>query len=509
MKTLTAIDKQLLKYKQISLDQLESQLKSFKDGFPPLEIGKVATLNDGIMQVEHQQMNAYIDTWKTYQKLNKQIIKFVPASGAATRMFNDLYAFLNGKEAFPSQPSVIQFFQHIHLFAFYDHLNAACFQSHSMFIPELMQQNQLKKIIQTLLDSHGLNYGNLPKALLLFHHYPSETRTPLQEHLVESAQYAANAEDHVQLHFTVSPNHAQLFQNHLEGHLAYYEEMMKVHFDVSFSEQKSHTDTIAVDLNNNLFRDANGDLVFRPGGHGALIENLNDIDADIIFIKNIDNVTTDQLRKPTITYKQLLGGILVETKRQLFAFLHELDQPDTITSDRLQEMITYCKKHLNIEHPMLETTDRSKLIAFLHQTFNRPTRVCGMVVNQGEPGGGPYFVRGKDGGLSLQIVESSQIDLNNPHQKELLKKSTHFNPVDIVCAVKNYKGKKFNLKQHIDPATGFIAQKSKDGKVLKALELPGLWNGAMSDWNTIFVDVPLATFSPVKTVNDLLRPEHR
>ncbi len=509
MKTLSPADLQLLKKKGITLEQIENQLRAFVNGFSPLDIEKAATIGDGILNVEGHEIDHYLLSWKEYQHQNKQIVKFVPASGAATRMFSELFAFLNSHENEPSTTHLVQFFQHIADFAFYDHLNAICFQHTGKAIPELILQRDFKPIIDLLLNIEGLNYGSLPKALLLFHRYLTETRTPVQEHLVEGALYAANAAQQVQLHFTISADHESLFKSHLKGQIPYYEELMKVHYKVSFSQQKPATDTIAADLQNEPFREKDGTLVFRPGGHGALIENLNGIDADIIFIKNIDNITTDKLRKPTTTYKQLLAGILVETKHQIFAFLNELENPDAVSTERLTEMKLFCEKQLNIHHPIMQQDNRLELIAFLLRAFNRPIRVCGMVANEGEPGGGPYFVRSQNGSTSLQILESSQIDINKSDQAALLQKATHFNPVDLVCAVRNYKGEKFDLRRFVDPNTGFIAQKTKNGKPLKALELPGLWNGAMSDWNTLFVDVPLATFSPVKTVNDLLRPEHR
>lgn len=509
MKTLSSSDLQLLKEKGITIEQIETQLHAFVNGFPPLDIEKAATVGDGILKVEGHEIDHYLLLWKAYQQQNKQIVKFVPASGAATRMFSELFSFLGSRDNAPMQPHLVQFFNHITDFAFYDHLNAICFQHAGMAIPELIVKHKYKTVIDLLLNAEGMNYGNLPKALLLFHRYLTETRTPIQEHLVEGALYAANAQQHVQLHFTISGEHKPLFKAHLQGQIPYYEEKMNVHYDVTFSQQQPATDTIAVDMQNEPFRDADGSLVFRPGGHGALIENLNGINADIIFIKNIDNVTTDKLRKPTITYKQLLAGILVETKHQIFDFLRKLEKPETVSAEQLAEMKQFCEMLLNVHHPLFQQDNRAELIAYLTNTFNRPIRVCGMVANEDEPGGGPYFVRKQEGGTSLQILESSQIDTNKPDQAALLKQASHFNPVDLVCAVRNYKGEKFDLRKFVDPNSGFIAQKSKNGKPLKALELPGLWNGAMSDWNTIFVDVPLATFSPVKTVNDLLRPEHR
>ena len=341
----------------------------------------------------------------------------------------------------------------------------------------------------------------------MFHNYPDGPRTPLEEHLVEGALYAADDKGKVDVHFTVSPEHRSMFENLVADNAGKYEKEFDVNYRVTFSEQKSSTDTIAADMNNQPFRDK-GHLLFRPGGHGALIENLNDLDTDIVFIKNIDNVVPDRLKADTIQYKKLIAGVLVDLQRQAFEYL-ELLENGTYTHDQVMEIIQFLQKKLYCKNPDIKNLEDAELVLYLKNKLNRPMRVCGMVKNVGEPGGGPFLAYNPDGTISLQILESSQIDMNDPVKKAMFEGGTHFNPVDLVCAVRNYKGEKFDLNQYVDPATGLIAYKSKSGKELKALELPGLWNGAMSDWDTVFVEVPLTTFNPVKTVNDLLREKHQ
>jgi hypothetical protein len=507
MNTFSNTDVELLKSKGISIETCNEQLRCFADGFPNLEIEKAAEINDGILQIDSSQINHYIEFWTQFLSENKKITKFVPASGAASRMFKNLFEFLDGESDIPVSSFEKKFFSEIEHFAFYDTLNTSCFHNEGRTIPQLIETGEYKKIAHNLLDEKGLNYQNLPKGLLLFHRYADETRTPVQEHLAEGAAYAATVAGDVNIHFTVSTEHRKLFEQHVKEQLAILTKKSDKHYHVTFSEQKPSTDTLAADTENQPFRD-NGKLVFRPGGHGALIENLNDINADIVFIKNIDNVTTDKLKKPTITYKRLLAGILVQTQKQIFGFMHELDNAD-ISDAKLEIIKQFCKTKLSIHHPAFDSLNREVLVGLLRNKLNRPLRVCGMVRNEGEPGGGPYIAINPDGTASPQILESSQIDTSDPVKAELMQKATHFNPVDLVCAIRDYKGKKFDLPRYVDKNTGFISLKSKNGKELKALELPGLWNGAMSDWNTIFVDTPVETFSPVKTVNDLLRPEHQ
>ncbi|HBA13136.1 MAG TPA: DUF4301 domain-containing protein, partial [Bacteroidales bacterium] len=332
-------------------------------------------------------------------------------------------------------------------------------------------------------------------------------RTPLEEHMAEGAMYALGADGVAHLHFTVSPEHRDLFRALAEKSSKGLSKRFGIVYDITFSEQKKSTDTVASDMDGKPFRNEDGSILFRPGGHGALIENLNELDADVVFVKNIDNVVPDNLKSDTVTYKKLLAGILVSVQNRIFDYLRLLDS-DKCTPDKLRVISDFVRNTLCCRKPGLDEMSADELATWLHSRLNRPLRVCGMVRNVGEPGGGPFLAYNSDGTISLQILESSQINLADPVKKEMFTKGTHFNPVDLVCGLKGYKGDRFNLPDYVDKNTGFVSQKSSGGRKLKALELPGLWNGAMSDWNTIFVEVPLTTFNPVKTVNDLLRPQH-
>jgi len=504
---LNTSDKTILQNRGISIPQIEEQLKSFATGFPFLEIRGAAEPGKGITQISEDELQATLNAWEEYLKSQATIIKFVPASGAASRMFKDLFEFLDSDKNEPVNAFEHKFFDEIEKFAFYEDLNETCKQNNKLSISELIASKQHKPIVSNLLLNNGLNYGALPKGLLKFHSYPAQKRTPMQEHLVEGALYAKNKSNTVNIHFTVSKEHRALFEKHLNESVSIFEKHFGVTYKVSFSEQKPSTDTIAADENNQPFRDKDN-LVFRPGGHGALIENLNDLDGDIIFIKNIDNVVPDSLKQTTVTYKKVIAGILINLQQQSFAYLRELEN-ESISTAKLSIIAQFCETKLNNHHENLHALSQSELRLYLIGKLNRPMRVCGMVKNVGEPGGGPFLTVNSDGTISPQILESSQINLNNPSDKEKMQQSTHFNPVDLVCAVKNYRDEKFDLLKYVDKNTGFISLKSKNGKELKALELPGLWNGAMSDWNTIFVEVPIETFNPVKTVNDLLRTQHQ
>ncbi len=490
-------DKRLIAKKGISENHIEQQLKDFRTGFPFLKIDAPASIeNGGVKKPSQSEQEHYIKAWEKYIAGGKEIVKFVPASGAASRMFKDMFSFLDAKYDNPETEFEKTFFTNIHQFAFFEVLNTIA------DIDKLLQNGQYKDICANMLEKEGLNYGNLPKGMLLFHSYTDGARTPMEEHLVEGALYA-NSGKKVKIHFTVSAEHLDYFMNKVEEKLPYFEQKYGVKYDITFSEQKPSTDTIAATSNNEPFRDEQGNLVFRPGGHGALIENLNDIDADIIFIKNIDNVVPDRLKGETVKYKKLLAGMLVSLQQKSFEYLKALDSG--ADEMKIKEIAEFLEKQLCC-HP----AKRQKIDAdYLKHKLNRPMRICGMVKNVGEPGGGPFLAYNRDGSISLQILESNQIDKSNAEYMRMFKEGTHFNPVDLVCAVKNYKGEHFTLPDYVDKSTGFISSKSKNGKELKALELPGLWNGAMSDWNTIFVEVPLITFNPVKTVNDLLRKEHQ
>ena len=504
---ITPQDKELLTQKGISEEQIAEQLACFEKGFPYLKLAAAASLEKGILAPAADEQKLYLDAWDAYTRTDKVVVKFVPASGAASRMFKNLFEFLGADYDAPETKFEKTFFEQIEKFAFYDDLNAACEKMSGKDISALVSEGNYKAVVAALLEAAGLNYGALPKGLLKFHRYEDGNRTPLEEHLVEGALYAANKNGKVNVHFTVSPEHRRLFEVLVADKAAVYAKKYGVDYNVTFSEQKPSTDTIAADMDNRPFRD-NGKLLFRPGGHGALIENLNDLDADVIFIKNIDNVVPDKLKGDTVLYKKLIAGVLVALQQKAFAYLELLDS-GRYTHEQVIEILQFLQKKLFCKNPETKNLEDAELVLYLKEKLNRPMRVCGMVKNVGEPGGGPFLAYNSDGTISLQILESSQIDMDDSEKKEMFEKGTHFNPVDLVCAVRDYKGHKFDLTNFVDKATGFISYKSKNGKDLKALELPGLWNGAMSDWNTVFVEVPLGTFNPVKTVNDLLRDQHQ
>ena len=504
---LTVEDKNYLAAKGITEEQITRQLDCFKKGFPYLKLAAAASVDNGILSPDGDALKLYLRVWDTYIQSERKVVKFVPASGAASRMFKNLFGFLEAEYNEPQTDFEKEFFAKITNFAFYDDLNAACQKTAGKDIPTLLADGQYKPVVAALLEEAGLNYGQLPKGLLKFHRYDAGARTPVEEHLVEGALYATNRSGLVNVHFTVSPEHRALFEKLVEEKANLFAKRYGVHYEVSFSEQKSSTDTIAADENNEPFR-VDGKLFFRPGGHGALIENLNDLDADIVFIKNIDNVVPDKFKSDTITYKKLLAGVLVTLQQKVFGYLQLLES-GKYTHEQVIDILQFLQRELFCKLPDTKLLEDTELVVYLKKKLNRPMRVCGMVKNVGEPGGGPFLAYNPDGTISLQILESSQIDMNDPEKKAMFEQGTHFNPVDLVCAIRNYKGEKFDLTKYVDPATGFISSKSKSGRNLKALELPGLWNGAMSDWNTVFVEVPLTTFNPVKTVNDLLRKQHQ
>lgn len=503
----TPQDMELLREKGITQEQIDMQLSYFDTGFPFLSVVSAASVGNGIMKLEEGDERIYLEAWQEFLDSGKKVTKFVPASGAASRMFKDLFAFLDADYDLPTNRFEKDFFDNISLFAFFGKLDETCRGLYSKGVEALCGEGRYKDVVRALLGAEGLDYGNMPKGLLLFHKYPEGNRTPVGEHLTEGTYYARNKEGAVDVHFTVSPEHQEMFELLVAARKLSYEFKLGATFSVSYSVQKPSTDTISVDMDNHPFRNEDGSLLFRPGGHGALIENLNDIDADVIFIKNIDNVVHDRLKEEEAHYKKLLAGILVAMQRKTHAYLDRLESNE-VSAGELKEMLAFTENELSISHPESFPTE-DDLRKYLKKKLDRPFRVCGMVKNQGEPGGGPFIVVNPDGTSSLQILESSQINKEDPAALDAFKNGSHFNPVDVVCGVKCNKGNKYDLTEFVDKNTGFISYKSKNGKELKALELPGLWNGAMSDWNTVFVEVPVSTFNPVKTVNDLLRPEHQ
>lgn len=509
----TEKDIQQLKEKGISVKQVENQLNNFVNGFPYIRLVRTATLGNGIKAVSSNEIHEFINKYEREANLIR--LKFVPASGAATRMFKALFEFESAFSMSGFDSSILaneaykhvkEFFENLKKFAFYPALENLLAHS-GKEINKLMQTSHFNEILDALLGVDGMNYRNLPKGLILFHRYNEGNRTAVEEHLAEGAAYAKNANNVVKIHLTVSPEHLDAFKqtiNHARDKLG---KVYGVSYEITFSDQKSSTDTVAVDKENQLFRDSNGRLLFRPAGHGALLENLCDLDADIIFIKNIDNVVPDHLSSDTVRFKKVLAGLLLHLREKIFGYLHELGKK-SIANDTLKAIRNFLEKDLCIHFSQKKLSDAEQKELF-YKKLNRPIRVCGMVKNTGEPGGGPFWAENPDGTVSLQIVETSQIDMKNMFQQTTHGSSTHFNPVDIVCTIKDYKGEKFDLHKRVDHSTGFISKKSKNGVSLKAQELPGLWNGSMSDWNTVFVEVPATTFNPVKTVNDLFRHEHQ
>ena len=503
----------------IPFENILKQIEIFKKGIPFVKLKKPCIVGDGIKVIPKEKKD---DFTKHFQKAagSGRVMKFVPASGAATRMFKKLHSMLltvknvdrQSLQDLVSQDNedakaVDIFIKNIHKFAFYDELKSAL-SNNGYEIEKLLGEGNYTEIIKHTLHSQGLNYACQPKGSILFHRYPEGSRTAFEEHLVEALNYAADDNNTAKIHFTISPEHKLLAEKIINSAVNKYEKKgYKIR--VGYSFQKPSTDTIAVTIDNKPFKDKDGKLVFRPAGHGALLENLNDLNGDIIFIKNIDNLVTDHLRDETYIYKKLLAGYLIEIQEKVYGYLQMLEKQSTADSN-INEIKNFAVNELS-----LYIDDKFNSLNFdekqnaLFKLLNRPIRVCGMVKNEGHPGGGPFWIEDKDGSVSLQIVEKTQIDINDEQQKKILESSTHFNPVDLVCAVRNYKGEVFNLPDFTDPGSGLITIKSKDGKELKALELPGLWNGSMANWITVFIEVPKITFNPVKEVNDLLKPEHQ
>ncbi|MCK5028418.1 MAG: DUF4301 family protein [Bacteroidales bacterium] len=506
----TEKDIQQIKEQGLTVDKVKTQINDFESGFPFLNIYKPATINEGIVRLDDNKISAFV---KLFEDVNPDTLKFVPASGAASRMFKFLFEFYEiAKEQYGNIDQVGNvdvkiFFTNIRKFAFYNKLNEVL-KAKDFDVENLLEQGRYKEILKYFLFEEGLNYGQKPKGILLFHINNNSAKTAFEEHLIEGINYTKSANNKVKIHFTISVEHQEMFKKLVSKSVKKLEDNFSVKFEISFSQQKPSTDMIAVDLNNDLFRNNDGSLLFRPGGHGALIENLNDLDAEIIFIKNIDNVVPEKLKETTIKYKKALAGILLSYQEKIFNYIDKIESND-FDCELTQEIEQFIKQELSYDFVKYEKMDLGICKKRLLEILNKPIRVCGMVKNEDEPGGGPFRVIQSNGAVNLQIVESSQINQDDAQQVSLLKLSSHFNPVDLVCAIKDYKGDKFDLLKYRDPNTGFISKKSKDGKELKAQELPGLWNGAMAKWNTIFVEVPIETFNPVKTVNDLLRPEHQ
>jgi hypothetical protein len=511
-------DKEQISRHGADISTIEQQIQRFKEGFPYADITEAAGISNGIFRFDDAHVK---ELEKKFDALSagRQVVKFSPASGAASRMFSALFAFralyhddpaeLPSLQADKALQPVFSFIEQITRFAFYDQLKSRL-AADGHDIEDLLTKKSFNTIIDYLLTEKGLGYASLPKALLGFHKYENSVRTAAEEHLIEAAHYCRNSNSETHIHFTLSPEHIDAFEGLMAKVLPEYERSAGTKFIITHSIQKPSTDTIAVDMEYRPFRDDDSSLVFRPGGHGALISNLGDIDADIAFIKNIDNIVPDRLKAETYRYKKVIGGLLMAMQEKVNNFLRILSSNALLPAETIHEISDFCGNELMIRFmDEYHKFDDAGKCACLFSKLNRPMRVCGMVKNEGEPGGGPFWVRNSKGEISLQIIESSQIDLKDVQKKKIFETATHFNPVDLVCSLKDFRGKRFDLQQFIDPATGFISVKTHNGRQLKAQELPGLWNGAMADWITLFVEVPVITFNPVKTVNDLLRAEHR
>ena len=492
---LTEIDIEYLKEKGLNLEDVEAQVRDLKRGTQYLDITKPAVVNDGILHLSEEQQKEFLRYYEALRK-SKSMVKFVPASGAATRMFKNLYAYLEDSVL---TDYIQEFITNIHLFAFCKELESSLLLD-GYNMDALIKEKKYNLIISFLLEEKGLNYGSLPKGLLSFHKCQEQVQTPIDEHLKEAKAYLGEAP---KLVFTISEIYTSLFEQKIKDGV----ENLAFEIDYQLCYQKAKTDTIAVGLNFEIVKDEQNKILMRPGGHGSLISNLDEIDTDIIFIKNIDNVVSQSLLENNIQYKKILVGVLFSYQEQIFTYQSKLKDSE-ITADLLEEIYIFLVQNLGIKNFKWQKFTKKEKISYLKSKINRPLRVCGMVKNTGEPGGGPFWVS-KNKEESLQIVESSQIDLSKEKYKVIFNKSSYFNPVDLVCAVKNYKGEKYNLLDFVDKNSFFISKKSYKGKDILALEHPGLWNGGMSDWNTVFVAVPLQTFAPVKMINDLLKEEHQ
>ena len=505
---LTENDLRLLIKEGLCTERINEQLEIFTQGIPFTQVVTAASSGNGIELIGKENQLQLVDLFES-NKDDLDIVKFVPASGAATRMFAFLYQFLN--EFDPEKiklndylksgnyTALNKFLKSLKDFAFVDQVRKKIRENY----PEYRMGTKGMRaylFVNMMLNKKGLNFSDMPKGLIPFHKYSNYSTTAFEEQLYESSFYAS-ANDEAFLHFTFSEKDVEFFKSEFEDVKKRVSKKTKTEFNISYSFQKKETQTIAVTEKLHPARNSNGELILRPSGHGALLENLNDIDADVIFIKNIDNVVIEELAEKNAFYKKMLAGKLLWLQSKVFGYLRALLEGEA-DNELVRDVKSFLWNELNIK-------DIPENVEKITAILNRPIRICGVVKNTGAAGGGPFWVKSTTGVTTLQIVELAQIDMKDPRQKAIVNKATHFNPVDIVCGIRNYKGEKFDLSKYSDPNTGFITSKSENGVAFKALELPGLWNGGMANWNTALVEVPLSTFNPVKTVNDLLSKEHR
>ncbi len=517
---LSQNDIEQIEHHGLDVELVKEQVRLFEKGAPYAKLARPCTAGDGIRQLQGDAPHRFV---RLYEQAagSRKLMKFVPASGAATRMFKSLLTVFNQHPEIKRQTiadtvaeegdeydDVLTFIDQIDRFAFYEALIKKMAED-CRDLEYYREHEDFARIIDYVLSEKGLNYAQKPKGQILFHRYADGARTAFEEHLVEAAEYVRDARGHCVLHLTVSPEHETGFHRLLEESAPAYEQAYSVRYDVTFSRQHPSTDTLAVDLENRPFRESDGSLLFRPGGHGSLIENLNALEGDIVFIKNVDNVVPDRLKSDTFLWKKALAGYLLDLEKKIRKHLDRLTG-ETPDADAIDAAVEFVETDLSVTLPeRVKNAPAEERRTCLVDRLDRPLRVCGMVPSSGEPGGGPFWVKEDDGSVSIQIVESAQIDPDAPDQQEILKSLTHFNPVDIVCSLRNSRGEPYDLRHFVDKRAIFISKKSMDGKDLKALEHPGLWNGGMAWWNTVFVEVPLTTFNPVKAVNDLLRDAHQ
>lgn len=509
------LDIEQIKRLGLNLSDVDKQLEHYESPSSCVNLKAFATIDNGIVKLSESEQNELIEYYET-QKNSLSVVKFTPASGAASRMFKMLHEFLAvydpQKESINSYinknkiTELFLFFVTVEKLPFHD--NAVTLMRKTKPDYDLLTLDQKRLLfVKTILEDTALNYSNFPKGLLPFHKYKNHISTAFEEHMFEAAKYAS-VNGKAVLHFTISKTHLKQFESKLAEIQKTVESKTDTAFEITFSNQESTTDVLAVDLKNQPFRLKNK-LLFRPSGHGALIKNLNQIDADIVFIKNIDNVVVNKYLDEVTRYKKALAGLLLNRQRQAFIYAKVLESGD-LSKDKIEEITEFLTQKFNIVMTsQFEKYAKKHQIEYLQSKINRPVRVCGMVKNESEPGGGPFWVKHDNGEVSLQIVEASQVDASLKKQKAILTNATHFNPVDVICGVKNHKGEAFDLEQFVDSNTYFVTTKTKYGRKLKTLERPGLWNGSMANWNTIFVEVPIITFNPVKCVNDLLKFTHQ
>lgn len=510
----TVKDIQQIKNCGLTEEKVQSQIELIKCGMSYSNLIEAARIGNGIIKIDDRQHQEFLNLFDK-KKNDLSILKFVPASGAATRMFEFLFQFLNDfdtenqsmQSCSNKNKDIATFLNGLEKLPFFEDVVFKIHEVVSNFNEMSFEERSLE-FVKTMLDENRLNYSFYPKGLLPFHKYKTHIATAFEEHLMEASLYA-NSNNKANLHFTISDNHAKMFNEEFTHIKEDIEEKTNTEFNVSFSFQSESTNTIAITSKDELYRDENGNLLFRPSGHGALLNNLNTLNNDLIFIKNIDNIVVFEKNKKASEYKKVVAGLLLEIQQKIFNYLHKLEA-QSIPEEEVKTIELFALNTVNIDlEEVYYTYSLQEKVSYLHKKLNRPIRVCGMVKNEGEPGGGPFWVRDEKGQVSLQIIEFAQIDFENEKQKNIAKNATHFNPADLVCGVKNYKGEKFDLTQYVDQKAAFITMKSQNGVDIKALELPGLWNGSMAHWISIFVEIPISTFNPVKTVNDLLKQAHQ